>query len=80
MAKQTLKRALRPMPDFVEKTLRDAGFMEQYQARPPYQRNGYLAWISRAKCQATVDKCLYQMLDELRAGDCYMGMEWGARR
>ena len=76
MAKQTLKRALQVMPDFVENQLRETGLMAQYQARPPYQRNDYLAWISRAKRQTTIDKRLNPMLDELRAGDCYMGMAW----
>ena len=36
-----------------------------YEARPPYQRNDYLGWISRAKQDDTKQRRLAQMLDEL---------------
>jgi uncharacterized protein YdeI (YjbR/CyaY-like superfamily) len=75
--KTTLKRAIVPMPGFVRDALLRAGLTAAYDARPPYQRNDYLAWITRAKRQATIDKRLAQMLDELAAGECYMGMAWG---
>jgi len=73
---KTLKRAIQPMAGFVEKALRQGGLERAYQARPPYQRNDYLSWINRAARDATKQKRLMQMLDELRAGDCYMGMAW----
>ncbi len=73
----TLKRAKQDMPDFVADALRDSGLMGAYQDRPPYQRNDYLAWINRAVRNATKQKRLAQMLDELRAGDVYMKMAWG---
>ncbi len=72
----TLKRARNPMPDFVEAALANEGLAAAYAARPPYQRNDYLGWIARAKRDATRNKRLRQMLDELAAGDVYMGMRW----
>jgi len=56
------------------------GLRAAYDARPPYQRNDYLGWIARAKREATREKRLAQMLDELRLGDRYMGMAWGGGR
>ena len=72
----TLKRAQNPMPDFVQAALESEGLAQAYAARPPYQRNDYLGWISRAKREATRGKRLRQMLEELAAGNAYMGMEW----
>ncbi len=72
----TLKRARNPMPDFFMAALENEGLAAAYAARPPYQRNDYLGWITRAKREATRDKRLRQMLDELAAGGAYMGMEW----
>lgn len=64
------------MPDFVEEALVESRMMDAYLARPPYQRNDYLGWISRAKRDETIQKRLDQMLDELRRGDVYMKMSW----
>lgn len=64
------------MPEFVDDALRESGLMDAYLARPPYQRNDYLGWISRARREETVNKRLKQMLDELRRGDVYMKMRW----
>ena len=77
---QNLKRAIQPIPEFVAKALRENGLEDQYRARPPYQQNDYLSWITRAVREATKQKRLQQMLDELTAGDCYMGMAWSASR
>jgi len=71
-----LKRPRQPMPGFVSEALQISGLMEAYLHRPPYQQNDYLGWINRTKRQQTKDKRLQQMLDELEAGDCYMGMNW----
>ena len=74
--------ALRPlrkredMPDFVRDALERSGLREKYDARPPYQRNDYLLWINKVKREATKHKHLAQMLEELEAGDVYMGMRW----
>lgn len=72
-------RPLRPrqdMPDFVREALEARGLREQYDARPPYQRNDYLLWINKVKRDETKQKHLAQMLDELEAGGVYMGMAW----
>lgn len=64
------------MPDFVREALEERGLREQYEARPPYQRNDYLLWINKVKREDTKQKHLAQMLDELEAGGLYMGMAW----
>ena len=64
------------MPDFVREALEERGVRDQYDARPPYQRNDYLLWINKVKREETKRKHLEQMLDELEAGDVYMGMAW----
>ena len=74
-----MTRPLYPMPDFVRQALTERGLMEAYRARPPYQQNDYVRWITRAKLEATRQKRLEQMLDELAAGDNYMGMKYNAR-
>lgn len=67
------------MPDYVQQELEEAGLMEAYLARPPYQRNDYLGWIARPKREATRQAHLDQMLDELARGDVYMKMPWHPR-
>ncbi len=75
-----LRRPLNPMPDFVKAALDTEGLMSAFENRPPYQRNDYLGWITRAKRPETREKRLRQMLEELRAGDRYMKMAYRARR
>lgn len=72
----SLKRPLQPMPPEVAEALASAGLGQAYDARPPYQRNDYLAWIARAKRPETRARRLARMLDELRRGDVYMNMDW----
>jgi uncharacterized protein YdeI (YjbR/CyaY-like superfamily) len=52
------------------------GLMDAYLARPAYQRNDYIGWITRAKREETREKRLSQMLDELTRGGIYMKMKW----
>lgn len=68
------------MPDDVEEALVSSRLMGRYRARPPYQQNDYIGWIARAKRPETRQKRIHQMLDELRAGDVYMKMDWRAGR
>lgn len=68
------------MPDFIAAALEQDGLLERYHARPPYQQNDYVGWIARAKREDTRQKRLAQMLDELRAGDAYMGMAYQAKK
>ncbi len=65
-----------PMPTFIRKALTKRGVMGAYLARPAYQRNDYIGWITRAKLEATKQKRLNQMLDELKHGGVYMKMKW----
>ena len=71
-----LIRERQPMPDFVREALRERGLVENYEARPAYQRNDYLMWINTAKREETKQKRLAQMLDELERGGVYMHMKW----
>jgi uncharacterized protein YdeI (YjbR/CyaY-like superfamily) len=74
------RRPRHPMPAFVRRALTEADLMTAYQARPPYQQNDYIGWITRAKRPETRDKRLSQMLDELAQGDRYMKMPYGGSR
>lgn len=76
-------RTLRPrweMPEDVTAALAREGLTEAYRLRPPYQQNDYLGWIARAKQSATREKRLGQMLEELAAGDAYMGQPYRAKK
>ncbi len=64
------------MPPDIADRLRALGLNKAFDARPPYQRNDYLAWIARAKRPATREKRLAQMLEELAGGTRYMNMAW----
>ena len=74
-----LKRPLQPMPPDIRARLDSAALSAAYDARPPYQRNDYLAWIARAKRDATREKRISQMLAELADGGLYMKMPWQSR-
>ena len=74
-----LTRPLNPMPEFVEAALRDRGLRAAFDARPAYQRNDWLGWISGAKRDTTRAARLDKMLAELAQGHGYMGMEWQPR-
>lgn len=54
----TLKRPHYPMPDLIREALESRGLMETYHARPPYQKNDYIGWITRAKRPETQEKHL----------------------
>ncbi|CAM5381458.1 hypothetical protein MAUB1S_06514 [Mycolicibacterium aubagnense] len=64
------------MPEDVRVALDQNGLGAAYAARPDYQQNDYLGWISRAKREETRLKRLNQMLDELKRGGVYMNMAW----
>ncbi len=73
---ESLKRKLQPMPDDIAERLKAEGLEKAYAVRPAYQRNDYLGWIARAKQEATREKRIRQMLDELKAGGAYMRMKY----
>ena len=64
------------MPEFFRDALNQNGLMDAYLARPAYQQNDYIGWITRAKLESTRQKRLNQMLDELKKGGVYMKMKW----
>jgi bacteriocin resistance YdeI/OmpD-like protein len=64
------------IPDFIQTALQKHGLMDAYLARPPYQRNDYIGWITRARLTPTRQKRLKQMLSELKKGNVYMKMDW----
>ena len=68
------RRPPQPMPKAVLDALEARGVIADYEARPFYQRNDYLAWIARAKRPVTRERRLAQMLDELEEGGVYMRM------
>ena len=76
---QRPRRPRYPMPTFVADALARNKLLEAYRSRPPYQRNDYIGWITSAKREATREKRLRQMLDELERGDTYMKMAWRPR-
>jgi len=75
-----LKRALNPMPKDVEERLIRENLMDAYRKRPPHQQNDYIGWILKAKKPETREKRIAQMLEELRSGDKYMGMDYRPKR
>ena len=72
----TLTRTRHKMPDYIREALDERHLMDAYHARPDYQQNDYLGWITRAKREETKQKRLTQMLDELEGGKLYMNMKW----
>lgn len=77
--RSTLKRNINQMPKPIRALLMKHGLLKLYNARPPYQRNDYLGWISRAKLETTKEKRINQMLEELKQGDRYMKMRWNPK-
>jgi uncharacterized protein YdeI (YjbR/CyaY-like superfamily) len=67
-------RARNPMPDDILELLKSENVIEDYFARPSYQQNDYLGWISRAARAETRQKRINQMISELREGGVYMKM------
>ncbi|MEX0788058.1 MAG: YdeI/OmpD-associated family protein [Anaerolineales bacterium] len=73
------KRPLHPIPAYVRQALRARRLWPRYRARPFYQRNDYVGWITRGVREATRQRRLEQMLEELAAGDRYMKMKYRTR-
>ena len=71
-----LTRTRHPMPGYIREALTARGLLDAYHARPDYQQNDYIGWITRAKLETTKEKRLAQMLEELEGGDRYMKMKW----
>lgn len=80
MEKSNLTRPIHPIPEFVLLALEEHNVMDDFHARPDYQRNDYIGWINRAKREDTKLKRMNQMLDELKRGGVYMKMDHPASR
>jgi uncharacterized protein YdeI (YjbR/CyaY-like superfamily) len=65
------------MPADVKAALAKRGVAKAYAARPHYQRNDYVGWITRSKHDSTRKKRIAQMVAELKKGGVYMGMKHG---
>ena len=63
------------MPADVRAALKAGKVEAYYTARPHYQRNDYVGWVSRSKQDVTRDKRIKQMVAELKKGGVYMGMK-----
>ena len=70
--KGNLRRKLYEMPADVKLALEENAVRADFDHRPPYQRNDYVAWIDRAVRQDVRLKRLNQMIDELKKGGVYM--------
>lgn len=68
------------MPAEVRQALEARGVRADYDARPAYQRNDYLAWILRTKMPEIRAKRLEQMLKELEVGGIYLRADHPASR
>jgi uncharacterized protein YdeI (YjbR/CyaY-like superfamily) len=71
-----MTREINQMPPDVAAALEARGLTAAYNARPAYQQNDYIWWITSPKRQETRQKRLSQMLDELESGGVYMKMAW----
>ena len=69
-----MARARHPMPPDVLAALKRSRLLADYEARPAYQRNDYIGWITRAARDETREQRITQMIDELRRGGVYMKM------
>lgn len=78
--KVIFKRPRYPMPDFFRQALSKNNVMDAYLARPPYQQNDYIGWVNRAVQEATRQKRLNQMIEELKKGDVYMKMKYNLKK
>jgi len=80
ITKEKTLRPRYPMPEDVMAELQREDLTEAYDARPPYQKNDYIGWITRARRPETRRKRIDQMLAELRSGDAYMGMAYSPKK
>lgn len=71
-----LKRPIHQAPGWFTEAIEARGLEAKYHARPAYQQNDYVWWVTSPKREATRQKRLAQMLDELEAGGVYMRMTW----
>jgi uncharacterized protein YdeI (YjbR/CyaY-like superfamily) len=71
------KKPMLEMPEDVHQALEAGELLDVFAARPDKQRNGYIAWVAESRREVTRRKRIRQMLEELYAGDVYLGASWG---
>ena len=74
-----LGRPEHTLPPAIERLLAERDLAAAFEQRPPYQRNDYIAWITRAKREETRAKRVAQLIQDLEAGDRYMNMVFSPR-
>ncbi len=60
-----------PMPDYILTVLTERGLLDAYRARPDYQQNDYICWVSCAKREDMREKCLSYTWPGVGAGECW---------
>ena len=68
------------MPPDIAALLSERRLGAAFAERPPYQRNDYLGWITRARRNETRQRRIDRMLEELAGGERYMKMSWRTGR
>jgi uncharacterized protein YdeI (YjbR/CyaY-like superfamily) len=56
------------LPREIEQRLEESGLLKAYRGRTYYQQKGYLQWIEAVKQEATRERRIERMLEELREG------------
>ena len=79
-SREIKKKSVLELPGGIKNILLAENLLESYENRPFYQRNDYLHWITDAKREETRNKRIRHMLEELRAGNIYMNMEYTGKR
>ena len=69
------------MPDLIREALKGRGMMGARPAHPPDQHNDHIGslCVTRAKLEATQQKRLDQMPDELECGGAIIKMKWNPK-
>lgn len=76
MSRSFPNQSAQPMPGNVRDALAKRKLTDAFRARPDYQRNEYLKWITTAAGVQTKQQRLDQMLDELENGKLFKGEPW----
>lgn len=78
--REVKEKSVLELPGTIKNILLAEDVLEAYENRPFYQRNDYIHWITDAKREETKNKRIRQMIEELRAGNIYMNMEYTGKR
>jgi hypothetical protein len=70
------------MLTLIRDALNESNLIDVYPSRPAYQQNDYIGTpcVTRTKREATKQKRLKQLLEELEGGKLYMNMKWTKSR